>query len=599
MLRLIARIKQWIMLSDKVAPVEVTHRYGANTQWVKRSPITQHDLEAPLVNANVFIATRAISDAVMSLPVHIVSAEIVGGVEREVDDNDHPANLILQQPNPEHTWSEWIQHGIKSYLNDGNALYTIERMTGPNERIELWPRDPRNVDISANRKSYRFGQYSSNQRTYPRSNILHVRDMDPNNPFWGRGRIQSVREEIAMDYYVNRFNSGFFRNGALFGLMFTPDHDLTEDQHQEILDAMGDEASDLERAFGIFINRYAGKIEKPDMKHSEIAFLELLKHNREKIFGVYGLPPFRGGVMEYANYANALAQDKDFWLNVIRPILKTFEDSINKQVLWPIYGNDVRIKFDIDSVPALQGDYNEQVERYIKLKQAGIVNDAWVREQLGIPEDAKPEKQPVPVGLQPGAQDEDEEDDEEKKEETPTNEEEQQSTTGIYRVFKQQRDRAVESLRTLTAHGLCMAVLADPDRHAERLYPHVLTARSLRNTMVPLMRAAVMERGARFNQRHGIARPFKVSDEAMQSITRQLEFRIESLIKQRQASLAALLHDADRYNWNLYTLEKRIKSLFNQHTAHAVANTLWQEFLPRVMTAIRESCANSMVDRLL
>lgn len=241
-------------LKDRVAKVEVNSKY-ANMPWAGRDPKTKGDLDAPKVDANVYIATRAISDAIKGLPVNITEIEMFRGIEREIDDNDHPANELLRNPNPEHSWSDVVDHIVKSYLNDGNAILTIERMTGPNERIEIWPRDPRSVDINTSNRAYRFGKFSRAQRVYPRNRVIHIRDMDVSDPFWGVGRVNTVREEIMMDYFVNRFNSNFFRYGATLNLMFTPDHDLSEDQHMQILDAMSSDIGGAEKAFKIFINR--------------------------------------------------------------------------------------------------------------------------------------------------------------------------------------------------------------------------------------------------------------------------------------------------------------------------------------------------------
>jgi HK97 family phage portal protein len=557
----------FVALKDKAAGVEVYRKY--NTQdWAQRHPKTQHDLDAPKVNANVYIATRAISDAIKGLPVFITQKEMVRGAEREIEDADHPANELLKNPNPEHSWSDIVDHIVKSYLNDGNAIMTIERMTGPNPYVEIWPRDPRTADIATKSRHYRFGKYTPTQKTYPRDRVIHIRDMDVDDPFWGIGRVNTVREEIMMDYFVNRFNSNFFRYGATLNLMFTPNHDLTEDQHLQILDAMSADMGGAERAFKIFINRYGGKFEYPDQKHKEIAFLDLLKHNREKIFGVFGLPPFRGGVMEYANYANALAQDKDFWNNTVAPILKVIEDAMNKQLLWPIFGQDVGIKFDLDSVPAIKGDQTEIEDRLLKLKEKGVVSAEYVREQLGIDESAAPV---VPDALKPtaGPQGEDEEDDGE--EEQPTQDEEQEAENALFKLFKLQRERVLQKLLKLTCGGSMMSVLCDPDTQAPKVYDTIFANKSMRNTILPITRKVVMERGTRAFTDEGI---FSMEHELIDGLMRRIVFKIEDIADQNGVLLAALLDDADRYGWTYRQLEKRVKGVFSYERAHNLARLI-------------------------
>ena len=557
-------------LKDRAAGVEIYKKY-ATQEWAQRHPKTQHDIEAPKVNSSVYIATRAISDAIKSLPVNIVETETIRGVEREIDDNDHPANDLIRNPNPEHTWSEIVDHVGKSYLNDGNAIMTIERMTGPNLNFEVWPRDPRCVDINTKNRSYRFGKFTANQRVYPRNRVIHMRDMDVDDPFWGTGRVNTVREEIMMDYFVNRFNSNFFRYGATLNLMFTPDHDLTEDQHQQILDAMSADVGGADQAFKIFINKYAGKFEFPDQKHKDIAFLDLLKNNREKIFGVHGLPPFRGGVMEYANYANALAQDKDFWLNTIAPIIKVIEDAFNKQLLWPNYGPDIRLRFDLDSVPAIKGDQTDIEDRLLKLKDKGIVSAEYVRQQLNIDEDAAPV---VPDALDP-----------DKVEEKPEVSEQEEVENALFKLFKLQREQAVDKAHKMTAGGSLMSVLCNPNTQAPKLYDTVWAAKSLRNNIQPLLRKVLMTRGTEFFEGKGV---FDMEHPLLSGLSRHVTFKMEDVIDQNIVMLRAVLDDADRYNWTYRQLEKRIKGVFSYERACSVAKATIADYVSNVVVVLNK-----------
>lgn len=570
------------VLRDKSAGVEIQRKYGSQ-DWAQRHPKTQHDLEAPKVNANVYIATRAISDAIKGLPVNITETEVVKGVEREIDDNDHPANELLRSPNPEHTWSDIVDHIVKSYLTDGNAILTIERMTGPNPYVEIWPRDPRTVDISTQSRQYRFGKYSRAQKVYPRDRVIHIRDMDVDDPFWGIGRVNTIREEIMMDYFVNRFNSNFFRYGATLNLMFTPDHDLTKDQHDQILDAMSSDISGAEQAFKIFINRYAGKFEYPDQKHKDIAFLDLLKHNREKIFGVFGLPPFRGGVMEYANYANALAQDKDFWLNTIAPILRVIEDAFNKQLLWPTFGPDVRMRFDLDSVPAIKGDQTDIEDRLLKLKKEGIVSAEYVRQQLGIDEDAAPV---VPDALKPtagvGGDDEEPADGQDDK---PPEDTKKEVANALFKLLKGQRTEILRKVTKVTCAGSMMSVLCDPDTQAPKFYDSVSAYKAMRNTLQPILRQYLLNRGTRVFEDVGV---FDMDHELIDGLLRRTAFRVEDIIDQNMAILRATLDDADRFRWTYRQLEKRVRQAFSYERAEDISRIVLNDFINNATLVLAE-----------
>ena len=203
--------------------------------------------------------------------------------------------------------------------------------------------------------------------------------------FYGESRVQGLRDEIALDNYVNQFNSAFFKNGAVIDLMFVPKRELSQTQHKMLLDAMKKDLQGVDRMFQMFINRFPGEITHPDVKHKDIAFEGLLRLNREKIYAGFGLPPFRGGVMEYANYANALAQDKDFWNNTIRPIINLIEMTFNQWLVRPFFADNLRLRFDMAEVPALKGDPKEQADIIQILVNTGVLTRDEARERLDLP----------------------------------------------------------------------------------------------------------------------------------------------------------------------------------------------------------------------
>jgi len=556
-----------IRLKDRAAVADLS-RFVAGKEWVARAAKTHGDFEASSVNANSYIATRAISDAIISLPVSIVEIESDAGKERIVPASDHPANEIFRNPNTEHSWSDIVSFIVKSYLNDGNAILTLERLTGPNQFLEIWPRDPRNVEISPINRSYRFGGYTGNQIIYPREKVLHIRDMNITNPFWGIGRVATVREEILMDYFINVFNCNFFKHGAVLNLMFTPDNNLTDDQHQQVLDAMAADIGGAENAFKIFVNKYAGKFESQKMNHTDIAFQDLLKTNREKIFGVFGLPPFRGGVMEYANYANALAQDLDFWNNTIQPILTVITSAFNKQVLWPVYGQDIRMFFDLGVVPAIQGDPTQKVQRLVMLKEAGVVDGEYVRKELNISEDAAPTTEQMPTKPTPAA-------------------DQQKVANAIYQQFKLQDKRLLANLRTVTNNGNCMDVLCDPVSQLDRMLPPLSTIKEMKAGIIPLLYDIAMLQAVS---------NIRASELDISALNTLLSLRLESLHNQTYDLLRITLIEADQRKWSLVQLEKAIKSQFTFGRAKSQAEILVTEIATQVKRQIDKFDFDSLIN---
>jgi HK97 family phage portal protein len=553
---------------DRVAPLEIRRQYGWNVESADRPWKKQHDLEAPLVNANVSIATRAISDAVTALKWEIVSVDTVGGIEREEEDRDHPANAIINDPNPEMTLREVMAHVTRSYLTDGNGILTIERLTGPNDRIEIWPRDPRppyvQQRIADGRVAgYEFGVDDSRRMFYPRERVIHVRDMNPEDPLWGVSRIESVRDEIYMDYLINQFNKNFFVNAGSLLLMWNPKDTLTQVQHEQLMGKWAERAGDTDAFYRPFINQFAGSWSSPEQTHKDIAFEELTKLIRERIFGVFGLPPFRGGVMEYANYANALAQDKDFWNNTVKPVTARIEDAFNKQLIWRFWDRDVRLRCDYSDIPALKGEPKEQAEIYAIYVEKNIMTANEVRERLNL-DPLEEDELPKPTGA---VGDEDmPADDDADQAPKPTKDEEDETANALAGVFRAQKARLRNGLTDYTVKGRMMSRLGWPEEEANRLLSVSMLQRHMSTAVLPSLSAIGRHRGT-----------FGHSVPTQRDIGSILQIGDNELLNLAQESnelLRGYLSDAATYGWSLSQLLKRTNGIFSGDRARRAAKSL-------------------------
>ena len=547
MIRLISVIRGWFKHEDKIKALEVRAKYGFNAPRATRDSKTDYDLLAKTINANVAIAITAISDAMSMVRWDIVSLTSKGGVEREEEDIDHEANEIIRNPNPLMTLREIMEHIVKSLFGDGNAILTIERKTtGGQTTVELWPRDPRRQFVDIEIKNGQIASYSftDGQRKlfYKPQDVIHLRELTPEQPFWGVSRIDPVRLEIEMDYQVNAFNKDFFKNGAVLNLMFTPKENLSETQHQMLVAAFNASQTGEGNWFSVFINQFAGAFTTPDQKHKDIAFLDLLKHNREKIFGVFHLPPFRGGVMEYANYANALAQDTDFWNNTVRPLTCKIEDAINKQLLWPLYGEDIRLRANYDDVPALKGSPKEQAEIDAIYVREGIMTANEIRERLGmspIEEAPEPEENPG--------------------EETPTPEEEEDVEDALLGLFSKQRKQVREGLQSYTAKGRLMSLLVVNDGAAGQVFALSTNYEQLNDAVLPVVSSIIRKRLPH------------ISQEELAGALQQVHLYLENIGDETHALLGGNIRDCATYGWTLSRLVRHCNSMFAQDRAKSRA----------------------------
>ena len=574
-------VRYHVELRDRVKPFEVRRTYGQNVDVARRRGMDYWNLDAKDVNSSIAIAGRAITDAVGSLKWKIVNIEKMGGVERETEDQDHPANELLQDPNSDMTFRDVVKHATLCYLQDGNAIQTIERQTGPNARIELWPRNPRPPyvePILANGvlTGYRFGSDGSFEAlTYAKNRVVHIRDVNPEDPIWGKPRWESVRLEVEMDYYIKTLNRNFFKNGAIMHLMFTPDKNMNKLQHDELMALFDADQTGVANFFRPFINRFAGKWEAPEQKHKDIAFKELLQWNRECVFGVFGLPPFRGGVMEYANYANALAQDKDFWNNSVRPITCTLEDAYNKQLIWRYWGRDVALRCDYSDVPALRGEPKEQAETDKILIDCGVKTPDEVRAERNLEPIADDERPKSPAT--PGADDpnDDGEGDPADKGPQPTKDEEEELAMAMRSAFSLLKNDVRQKITTYTTSGQMMSRLIYADMQTPDLFNRAEAYQQLADLVLPRVKAIGRKRCNATHKQLVAHSHYVPDDNELDRVTGMASTLLHDLSQELYELLRGCVADAITFNLRLPALLSRTYAVFGaeraRQTAHALA----------------------------
>ena len=352
---------------------------GLTSPW-----ITAANFTTQYTNAHVAVCVGALGDAVSQLPADIIRSETSNGAKVEIDDNAHPANFMFRGPNPDMTWSDFMQGTVTSLLIDGN-VYTVINRTPIG--YELFLLDPTKVEIiySDDRSQIEGYEYTVDAHTqmFPRDEVIHMRNFDVRNPLKGKSLLESLVKELTMDKAIMDFNAVFFKNGATIGTMFIPERNLNPAQHKQIQKAIRASTQGTTKSFGLFVNKYPGKMEFPGQKHKDIAFLELLKYIRETINSVFKVPPVKAGILEFANYANAVQQMESFWTDAVAPILRRIQDIINKDFIWKYYDTDHELKFDTSGIAAIQGDLKQRMEILTGYKKEGILTIDECREELG------------------------------------------------------------------------------------------------------------------------------------------------------------------------------------------------------------------------
>lgn len=336
-------------------------------------------LQALLEREDMNLATvvRIMCDAIKWLPLR-VKAISTGPDGKEIleDANDHPFNALWQEPNPWHSTSEIKSHIAASLLLTGNSFERIGsvpgRLLNSTGVTSLWPLPPWTMLVNRDDDGMPTG-YVQNKGTKHElqlrlDEVIHHRAYNINDPIYGRSGLEPAKRLLWAEYQAEMMLVSFFASDGTPRSVLAPTQSVTQEQ-QAAIETFYKNRSNPDDKNRLHILPIAGEFKniQPSMKDME--FQVMRKFHREKIFGLMGIPPTLGGVMEHATYANALIQEASFWRNAMKSFVMSVADVLTRQLLWVVYADGKRhkLEFDLSQVEALQQDQLKKAQKNFRL----------------------------------------------------------------------------------------------------------------------------------------------------------------------------------------------------------------------------------------
>ena len=239
-----------------------------------------------------------------------------------------------------------------------------------------------------------YGETSGVSLTVDPKDFVWFKDINIADPYGrGKGRAESVADEIEADEYASKYQKNFFFNDA------TPPYIVTGYQgNQQGADQI---KKSLMQKIGGFLHArepavLTGNVDvKPvGIAPKELDMVESRKFLRDECLQHFQIPPEIMGIIENSNRATI---DSSFYLfakNVVKPELEWFERIINRQ-LCSEYDLDLCCKHDYEVA--------EDEELKLRVYQFGVQNGAVTVEQyceaFGINPDVKDGHYILPMGM--------------------------------------------------------------------------------------------------------------------------------------------------------------------------------------------------------
>ena len=362
-----------------------------NTNHYRRDNYEAYANEGYRQNAIVYRCVNEIANGAACIPFKAYQGDI------ELD--QHPILSLLQRPNPMQAGVEYFQ-AVYSYLLLSGNNYSI-RSDVAGEVRELYLLRPDRVRVKPSKTSTPEGYeyvinskiiktYDSNPMT-GESEVKHMKLYNPLDDYYGLSPLMAAAVDIDNHNAINKHNISLLNNGARpsGAIVFKPTSDrgmpiqLSDGQRQQLQD-------DLDVKFKGPANAGRPLLLEGDFDWREMGlspkdmdFLQQRNMAAKDIALCFGVPSQLIGIPDSQTYSNVQEARLALYEETIMPLARRIQSDLNEW-LSPTYGDDIRIEYDFDAVPAMVERRRRIYENVTQAVREGIISRNEARERLGL-----------------------------------------------------------------------------------------------------------------------------------------------------------------------------------------------------------------------
>ncbi|BDB95910.1 phage portal protein [Candidatus Hydrogenosomobacter endosymbioticus] len=278
--------------------------------------------------------------------------------------SEHALLDLVRKPNPLQGYNAFCESAIAYLLLAGNSY--IEAVSATNSDIpeELYVLRPDRVRIIPGDKgfpaAYEYSGCGKEKRRVRvnqmsgQSPILHIKLFNPLDDLYGMSPLEVARQSIDFHNTVTGHNIALIQNeGRPSGALIVRNQcGLTDIQRQQLRD-------DLERLYAGGSN--AGKMavlegdfewKEMGLSPKDLDFIEGKNIATSEICQIFGVSTILAGVMNNATFSNYKEARLLLWEETVLPTLDLVLSLLNNW-LTPMFGEDLRLGYDPDDIPAL------------------------------------------------------------------------------------------------------------------------------------------------------------------------------------------------------------------------------------------------------
>lgn len=307
-----------------------------------------------------YICVNRISQDIASFPAIVQKRE--PGTDKWERDLDHDLNNVLDRPYGTHefaprvNWQQQLATGVIRQELDGNQFYGMEvapSLTGGSRLLSLglyMVQLKANVDASTGL----FNSYSQEgtEVIIPVDNVVNVLHANPGSTWDGVSPGVANEQATRVNYAADRRNRYDMETRVQPGVVFKVKalFTMNDKQRTNTEDWLANQYEGAVNAGKSLVVGDNTTIEgAPAHPVSDIAQKDAAA--RDKVVSSYGVSPPWVGILDDVKYANLDKAMRIQWSTCIGPRLLNIYNTINTQGVWPVYGRNVRLWYDMVHSP--------------------------------------------------------------------------------------------------------------------------------------------------------------------------------------------------------------------------------------------------------
>ena len=335
------------------------------------------------LNPIVYRCIKEITTAIGSVDLYVE----IGEKEAKT----HETKKILKRPNITQSWPEFIREVVSEYLLSGNGYMLQSPELG--KPIELYVMQSQFVAIDMGSRGlpnayvYNTGSFKKKfmvDQISGLSAVIHWKDYSPKDKFSGQPAMSAAA--LSADVHNNglKWNASLLENGGKMSGILQIAGEPSDDAIQRLKKYFKEQFQGKDNAGGIPVATDGAEFKPFDRSPVEMDYMSTMKETAKYIASCFGVPlPLIDN--DNSSFNNVEQAKERLWTDTVLPLLDGLLNVLSVRFT-AIYGEEIEIKYDADSIPALEKNRQTKSDRLKTLVADGIITINEARKELGYDE---------------------------------------------------------------------------------------------------------------------------------------------------------------------------------------------------------------------